>query len=272
MFWKKHDNEEAKWRWGLVGVFAGTMVLNGLAGSTTVLGGVDTAAVADGFPNLFAPSGVTFAIWGVIYALLVGFIVYAFGIGRSKRSDLSNRQLATVVRWLTYNLVLNGVWILAWQYKVMWLSVLLMIGILVTLIRIVDEVRQADLRGREYVLARLPFSVYFGWITVATVANIVTWLVSIGWDGAGVRSGVWMVAILLIAAKIGVITALRNHDWAYLAVFVWAYAGILLKHLSPHGFDGAYPSTIITLTVSLAVFLSVLIQLIREQYTLPPKR
>jgi hypothetical protein len=68
-----------------------------------------------------------------------------------------------------------------------------------------------------------------------------------------------MVAILLVAGAIGLVTALRNHDAAYLAVFVWAFAGILLKHLSPSGFNGAYPSTIVTLTILLAVFLSVII-------------
>ena len=272
MFWRKRDRIDTGRRWWLVGVFAGAMVLNGLAGSTTVLGGVDTAAVSDSFPNLFAPSGVTFAIWGVIYALLVAFIAYTFGWGRSKRSVVPTSVVSEMMRLLTINLALNGVWILAWQYKVMWLSVVLMVAILWTLIRLVDQVRQYDLRGREYVLARLPFSIYFGWITVATVANITTWLVSIGWDGAGIRQGVWMVAVLLVAGTIGIVTALRNHGWAYMAVFVWAFAGILLKHISPHGFEGMYPSTIITLTILLAVFLSVVVQLAREQFMLPPKR
>lgn len=271
MFGKKNDQIETGWRWGMVGVFAAAMVVNGLAGSTTVLGGVNTAAVSDSYPNLFAPSGVTFAIWGVIYLLLAGFIAYTFGMWRSKKSVLGGRELTAVVRLFTLNLILNAVWILAWQYRVIWLSVLLMVGILLTLIRIVDRLRAYDLRGREYVLARLPFSIYFGWITVAMVANITTWLVSIGWDGSGIRPGAWMVAVLLIAATIGIVTALRNRDWAYLTVFVWAYAGILLKHLSPSGFNGQYPSTIVTLSIVLAVCISLVIQLARERYTLPPR-
>lgn len=258
----KNNKLDAKWRWGLLAAFAGAMVLNGLAGGTKVLGGMTTAEVSDSFPNLFAPAGVTFAIWGVIYLLLVGFIAYVFGFGRSKKSALPEKTLAKVTRLLTINLLINAVWILAWQYKVIWLSVLLMIGILVTLIQMVNALRDVKLGVKEYVLAKLPFSVYFGWITVATVANITVWLVSLGWDGAGISKGTWMVAVLLVAAVISLVAALRNRDAAYLAVVVWAYAGILLKHLSPSGFDGHYPSTIVALSVLLGVFISVIIMLV----------
>lgn len=259
MFWNKQKAVEAKWRWGALAAFVAAMVLNGLAGSTTVLGGVNTAQVSDSYPNLFAPSGVTFAIWGVIYTLLAAFIAYVFGFGRPKKSALSTQTLTDVTRLFVMNIVINGVWILAWQYKILWLSVLLMVGILVTLIQIVDKLRGVELTGKEYIQTRLPFSIYFGWITVATVANVTIWLVSTGWDGWGIRNGAWVVAILLVAGAIGLTTALRNHDAAYLAVFVWAFAGILLKHLSPSGFNGAYPSTIVTLTILLAIFLSVII-------------
>ncbi len=263
-FSKKVEPLAAKTRWGLAGIFVLTLIVNGLAGSTTLLGGVDTAAVSDSFPNLFAPAGVTFAIWSVIYALLAGFVAYAWGWNRSKRSKLSAEKLASVSNLLIINLLLNSLWIFAWQYKVLWLSVLLMIGIVVTLAKIVIALRDTSMRGVEYTLAKLTFSVYFGWITVATVANITTWLVSINWDGFGVRDGVWMVAVLLVAAVIGLVTAIRNHDVAYLAVFVWAYGGILLKHLSPHGHNGMYPSVILTLAILLGVFVSVAVQLSRE--------
>lgn len=253
------------WRWGLVIMFAVAMVFNGLAGSTNILGGLNTAQVSDSFPNLFAPAGVTFAIWGVIYALLVGFILYVLGVGRPKNARLSDTARLTVTKLLTVNLALNSLWILAWQYKVLWLSVILMLGILWTLGQIVNTVRVYKLRGKEYVQARLPFSVYFGWITVATVANITTLLVSIKWDGWGLSKGTWMVAILLVAAAIGLFAALRNNDAAYLAVFVWAYAGILLKHLSPEGFNGAYPTTIVCLTVLLAVLSTMTLLLVRER-------
>lgn len=264
MFWKKKEAVAPWARWSLVAAFAAALVLNGLAASTTLLGGMMTGQVSDAYPNLFAPAGATFAIWSVIYLLLIGFTAYVFGLGRPKKSALKDAPLAKVVQLLTINVLLNGVWILAWQYQVIWLSMLLIIAILVTLVLITNELRDAPLKGREYVLAKLPFSVYFGWITVATIANITTWLVSIDWNGFGVRDGVWMIAVLLIGAAIALFTANRNRDWAYLAVVVWAFAGILVKHLSPGGFDGDYPSVIVTLGILLSVMVMSTLLLARK--------
>lgn len=263
MFWnKKQTIMEAKWRWGLLVMFAVMLVLNGVAGSTTLLGGVDTATVSDSYPNLFAPAGVTFAIWAVIYILFMGFVAYVLGWKRTKKSAIDTKKLTSVTQLAVLNFGLNALWIVAWQYKLIWLSVLLMLALLTTLIMIMQALRPIKLRGWEYALVRLPFSIYFGWITIATVANVTTWLVSMKWDGAGLSEGTWMVAILLVAAAIGLVTVFRSRDLAYLAVFVWAYAGILVKHLSPNGWNGAYPSTIITLAIILAVFISLAVQLL----------
>ncbi len=267
MLWKKEKtgiNEQI----GLLSAFFVTLVVNGLAGSTNILGGVDTSKVSDSYPNLFAPSGVTFTIWAVIYLLLAGFVLYAFGVGRSKKSALRTKDLRQIVRLATINLLLNTAWLFAWQYKQIWLSVIIMVGLLVTLAKIVNALRDIRLANREYIMAKLPFSVYFGWITVATIANITTWLVSINWSGFGIREGVWMVATLIVGAAIGVTAAIRNNDIPYMAVFVWAYAGILLKHLAPGGFNGRYPSTIITLTILIAVFVSTIAALAIESRTI----
>lgn len=263
MFWhKKRDREEKQWRTAMVIAFGAAMVVNWLAGSTTLLGGHTTADISDSVPNLFAPVGATFAIWGVIYLLLIGFILYMYGIGRSKKSMLSAENRLCLTKVLTYNLIANVLWLLTWQYRIFWLSVALIVALLLLLAWAIDIVRDTPLSGKEYVLVRLPFSVYFGWITVAVVANVTTWLADLGWKGEPWSQGTLMVFVLIVAATIGIMTALRNRDVAYLAVLVWAFAGILLKHLSPDGFNGAYPSTIITLTIALAVFLSVGVQLL----------
>lgn len=266
MFWnRKQKVLEDKWRWGLAGMLAVMLVVNGLAGSTTLLNGVNTATVSDSYANLFAPAGVTFAIWGVIYLLLIGFVVYAFTWKKSKKSAITERKLSDVAQLAILNFGLNTLWLFAWQYDIMWLSVLLMVGVLATLVMIVNALLPLKLKGVEYAALKLPFSVYFGWITVATVANVTTWLVSIGWDGWGLSDGTWMVAVLLVAAAIGLYVTLRNRDLPYLAVFIWAFAGILLKHLAPDGWNGAYPSTIITLAVLLSVFVSTGVLLVNKR-------
>lgn len=106
-------------------------------------------------------------------------------------------------------------------------------------------------RGR-----RLPFSIYFGWITVATVANITVWLVSINWSGFGLAEPLWAVAIIAIAAAIGTLTMLKNRDVAYGVVLIWAFIGILTKHTSATGFAGAHSAVILTTSTCLAVFLA----------------
>lgn len=238
-------------------------IVNGLAGSTTLLGGQDTAAVSDKYANLFAPAGFTFAIWGVIYLLLALFFVRAFGFYKPKKSAIDNHTLNEVVVYVTLSSVLNALWLFAWQFEQLTLSVVLMLLLLVALIRIhrlLVPLKFTD--WKEYAMLRLPFSVYFGWITIATIANITTWLVSLGWDRWGQSEGTWMVATLLIGATIVLTTAVRGRDIAYLVVGVWAFAGILYKHLDANAFNGAYPSTIITLAILLAVFISVAIRLV----------
>lgn len=208
--------------------FAAMLVVNGLAGSTTVLNGWNTADVSAAYPTLFTPAGYTFAIWGVIYALLIGYLVYQFG-GFGKVSGEKQKAIDAITPQFVLLSLVNMVWIFVWQYAVMWLAVLLIVVMLWLLARINEILRSLEYSPREYTLLRVPFSVYYGWLTVATVANICVWLVSVEWGAWGVDPVTWLVTILWVAAAIGVTAILRNRDWAYGLVFVWAYLGILLS-------------------------------------------
>lgn len=254
-FLKKKDKVDRRWAFGALVAYIVMLVINGLGGSTTILGGVDTATVSDSYLNLFAPAGLTFSIWGLIYLLLGLFFFRAFEIWRTKKPGVTNAVLNRVLALFTLSSLINTAWMLAWQYNVIWLSVILMAGLLATLIAINRELAHKAYGWKEYALTRLPFSVYFGWITVATIANVSTWLVSMGWKGEPWSEGTWMVAVLIVGAILGTVTAVRQRDWAYLAVFVWAYAGILFKHLSENGFDGAYPSTLATLYILMPLLI-----------------
>lgn len=256
MLFNRKEEIDTTTRWSALMVFIGVLVFNGLAGSSTVLGGTDTAGVSNAYPTLFTPAGTTFAIWGVIYALLGVFCLYLYGAGRLKRTTVKPEQLNTVMQWFTLSSVLNVLWIITWQYKVLWASVICIVGLLACLAKIATVMRESRPKGWEYIATKLPFSVYFGWVTVATIANISVWLVSMNWDGFGIRPGVWTVGMLLVGALLGIFAALRNSDWAYLAVFIWAYAGILLNHLAPNGYNGSYPTIIVTTSILLAIFSS----------------
>jgi hypothetical protein len=101
----------------------------------------------------------------------------------------------------------------------------------------------------------VPFSIYFGWITVATIANITVFLLSLGWNGFGIAEPVWAIIILLVGASIGSLRMWKDKNIFYGAVFVWAYAGIWFKHSSVSGFNGAYPSIITTVIICIVIFL-----------------
>ncbi len=234
--------------------FVAMIVVNALANALP-LNGRQTGAVSDAYSNLFAPAGITFAIWGVIYFLLALHVLYQWGLFH--QAERGNAALLGKVGMLfAASSVANTAWIFTWHYDVIWLSTLLITSILVLLILIILTLRSVTLTNREKLLVRLPFSVYFGWITVATVANITVWLVSIEWSGFGLADSVWAVLIIAAAAAIGTFTMLRNHDVAYGLVLLWAFLGILIKHTTDTGFAGQYPGVIGTTIACLAVFVA----------------
>jgi hypothetical protein len=219
------------------------VVMNTLA-TTLPLNNQTTAEISDRYDTLFAPIGFTFAIWGVIYLLLGVYSVYQL--------VRPSPVIQAITPWFIASSVLNGVWIVAWHYEVIWLSLVLIVGLLATLIVITKTTTKDRTPLANTVAVRLPFSVYFGWVTVATVANASALLVQAGWRGGGVLTEEgWLILILVVAAAIGTTTTLVRSSFGYGLVLVWAFWGILSRHLSPTGWDEQYPNAIFTLQILL---------------------
>ncbi len=217
------------------------------------INGVTPGQVSDSLPNLFAPAGLTFSIWGLIYLSLAAFVVYQFGFS-NKTPEAGSLDKVRIVFVLSS--LANIAWIFSWHYGSIALSMLLMIMILVSLIIINLTLDKKQLTLVEKVVFRLPFSFYFGWITVATVANAAALLVQLGWDRFGLAEQTWAVIILVIVMGIGTVTMTRRKDVAYGLVLVWAYVGILIKHVSSSGFAGSYPAVIATVIACLVIYLA----------------
>lgn len=232
------------------------VIVNALA-NILAINGVTTGRVSDSYPNLFAPAGLTFAIWGLIYLLLAGYTLYQLGLFQNNNAAPRVELFGKVGFLFSVSSLANAAWIFAWHYHRIALSMLLMIVILVSLILIVQEINKQKLSLRERIFIRLPFSVYFGWITVATIANATVLLVSLGWNGWGISESAWAVLIITVGLIIGMATTYLNEDVAYGLVIIWAYVGILIKHTSANGFGGQYPSVIAAVIISL-VFLFIL--------------
>lgn len=228
--------------------FAIMVTVNALA-NTLPINNQTTGGVSDAYGNLFAPAGLTFSIWGLIYLLLLGYTIYQF-VAKNKEALIKKINLYFIISSLA-----NTAWIFAWHYEQIIISVILMLVILVNLILIANELRNEKFSTTEGLLISAPFSVYFGWITVATIANLTVFLVSLNWNGFGLQAYIWTTVVLLVGAAIGVIRALYDNKIAYILVLIWAFIGILIKHTSATGFAGAYPVIIYTLYVCLAVFI-----------------
>ncbi|MGM0397052.1 MAG: tryptophan-rich sensory protein [Bacillota bacterium] len=220
------------------------------------INGITTGEVSDSLSNLFAPAGITFSIWGVIYILLGIYSIYQ--IIYINRRYMENISLKRVNLFYIISSVANSLWIYNWHYGNLGITVVLMLVILVSLIVIVLTLRSIATPGDRMLWARLPFSIYFGWITVATIANITAFLVDIGWSGFGISEPVWTIMVLIVGLLVGGTTIWRLNDKAYGAVMVWAYMGILFKHISSDGFNGQYPEIIVTAGVAIGIFLSVI--------------
>lgn len=231
--------------------YLGMVGVNALA-NILPINGLNTGAISDSFPNLFAPAGLTFAIWGLIYFLLLVFVIYQFVPAKKEESQA---RLKKVQVFFVISSIANMGWIFAWHYLQIEVSLVLMLVILISLILTDRQVsKQSNMTLRERLCLKLPFSVNFGWITVATVANVTTLLVDLGWDGFGISENVWTVIILIVAALIALAVVKTRLNWAFGAVFVWAYAGILIKHLdSTFGFGGQYIEVIVTVSICLGL-------------------
>jgi benzodiazapine receptor len=209
--------------------FLAVLVVNTLA-STVGINGRLTGALSDGISNLFVPAGLTFSIWGVIYLFLLLFAVFqSRGLFRAGQN-----APAGVLRigWLfVLSSAANIGWLLLWHYELVGLSMIAMLVLLGSLLAMYVRLGTGRTRtsSAERWLLRVPFSLYVGWITVATIANATAFLVTIGWNGFGLPPEAWAVAVVVVAALVTLAVLLTRRDAAYGLVVLWARAGIALK-------------------------------------------
>ena len=207
--------------------YAGMVVVNILA-NLIPLGGNTTGELSDAYPNLFVPAGYVFSIWGIIYILLLAFTVYQASPSRKEEEFLKK------IGYLFFlSSTFNISWIFLWHYEYVILSLIPMIGLLLSLIWIYLrlDIGKSNATRDERRWIRLPFSVYLGWITVAPIANVVAALVSIEWNGLGLSEVTWTVIVIAVATILTVLNSITRKDIAYSLVIIWALGGIVVKQM-----------------------------------------
>lgn len=203
-----------------------TLIINWLA-TTGALNGIDTGQISDKYPVLFTPASYVFSIWSLIYLGLLAFSV--FQLLKPRFSDASYNQ--TRILFLV-NLVLNSIWIIAWHYDYLLVSLLIMVGLLLTLIGIyqTESIGQKPVDRQRKWLVHAPFSLYLGWISVATIANAAIVLYSLKWNGFGIAPIHWTIIMMVVATILGVISLKLRRDYIFAGVIVWALIGIGVKN------------------------------------------
>lgn len=203
------------------------LVANGLANALP-LNGRNTGELSALYPNLFVPAGLTFSIWGIIYLGLIALVVYGFAT--AARSE-EHGVLEALGPWFLVSCLANGAWIFAWHWQLVGLSLgimLVILGALVAMYLRLGIGQRAASTGETWAV-QVPVSVYLGWITVATVANITALAVDLGAPSYGALPAQLTVAVLATVLAITGAVLWTRRDLAYGLVVVWAFVGIVLK-------------------------------------------
>jgi benzodiazapine receptor len=225
--------------------FGGVLTVNTLA-NVLPINGLNTGQVSDLYPSLFTPAGITFSIWSVIYVLLLGFVILAW-------TRRSHDFIKNLLPWFIANCVLNMCWILAWHFLLPAISVLIMLMLLFSLIRIFMILhRRHPADRKEQIFIYLPFTLYFGWICVATIANISAFLVHLEWNGGFLSPEQWTVAMMCVAAGLSAVIAIRFRASAFVIVVIWALVGIYLR------WDGTAYVNITRAAIALMIALTII--------------
>lgn len=193
--------------------------------NTRTINGLRTGQISDRLPTGFTPAGWVFSIWSLIY---IGLLAYS---GSQLFGSPAVRERGARVRTaFLVTSVANVAWIFAWHHLMVGASFALMLALFGTLMVIHRGLRRAPATSRaERLCVDVPFSLYAGWITTATIANLGALLSSSQAYPFGLGMNAWALGSVVFAGIVYLAMGLATRDPVYAAVYVWAALGIALK-------------------------------------------
>ena len=209
----------------IIAAFA-TIIFN-IAANALPLNGLNTGELSDRFQIFFVPAGYVFSIWGLIYLGLIAYAIY-----QVLPAQRENPRLRSIGYLFILSCLANIAWLFLWHYEVFEFTLIAMGVLLLSLIAIYLrlDIGRGEVSNAEKWAVHVPFSIYLGWITVATIANTTQLLYYLGWNGLGISTEIWAVIMLAAGVIISAIMSLTRVDIAYSLVLVWAYIGIAIQH------------------------------------------
>lgn len=222
---KKTVLQSFLWRILVLFVLGATVAVNALA-NIVPFNGKNTGQVADQYDIYFFPAGYVFTIWSVIYIALFAYAIYQLLPAQRK-----NATLSAIAPLFIVNGIINSAWIVAWHYDAVFVSLLLMLGLLATLIAIYLKLdtKHPSKTESEELFIRFPFRLYLGWISVATIANAAVVLYVYEWNAFGWSDPAWAAIMMVVATLLTCIMLIRFRDITFAGVVIWAFLGIMVR-------------------------------------------
>ena len=243
--------------------FVVVLIINYTA-NAGLINGQTIGSVSSQYENLFTPAGYAFSIWGLIYLMLAGFVVYQ-SRGLFKKVDNDNFILH-IGWWFVVSCIANSFWIVAWIHDMIGLSVLLITLLLFSLIKIIinTNMERWDAPFPKILLLWWPFCLYSGWITVAVIANISAYLTKIGWQGWGMSDVTWTIIMIVIAGAINLFMVISRNMREFALVGIWGLGAVAVANWQSH------QSIVATaIVVSVILFITAAIHGYQNRATAP---
>lgn len=213
----------------------------------TLLNGVSANDVSSTYMNLYVPSNYTFTIWGVIYIFLGLYVFYSMG----NLKEETEEKLVVINKWFIISNVINVCWVIVWHYEMMLLSFLLMILLMTTLVGVSYQIQNIKRYTKDRFFISFPFALYFGWVAVTVLVNFMALLTSFGFK----LEPIVTILVIALGMIVGIYMTYKKRIMGFGLMLIWGYVGILYRHLSYGGYDGAYPEIIIATSTGIVMMI-----------------
>lgn len=208
------------------------MLFANYASNTKLFADATVADISYKYDTVFAPAGYAFIIWSLIFLLGLGFVIHQLSL---LKNDAKNYIQRTGL-WFAISNLANAFWVYCWVNEWLGWSVILILILLFSLIKLTINLRLEldDEPVRTLLFVWWPISIYLGWIMVATIACIASWLVSINWNGFGIKPAIWCIVMIIVAGIIYVWLNQKRNLREAASVGIWAFVAIAVRQWNMH--------------------------------------
>lgn len=244
-----------------------TIIVNALA-VILPLNGKTTQELSDNLPNLFVPAGITFSIWSIIYTFLIIFMIYQI-LSLIKKQQYDTSYLEKIGVFFIIASLANIIWIFLWHYELVVFSLLAMLVLFISLLIIYLKlnISLSSVSLKEKLAVHVTISIYLGWITVATIANVTAVLVEQNVGELLLGQVTWTILVIAVATLISVLILIQRKDIAYNLVIIWALIGIVIKRTSADPIFGIQTNIAITAVIAiLIIILTIFVKFVSAVY------